>query len=215
MKELARKILKAGLPVPRFMRPVIRGTYMCGIILKETAVFLRKFFWVEVVVRSVCQTVGKGLMIDRIPFIRGEGIIRIGNNVHLSGRSCFYFMSGVPEKPVIEVGDGVFIGNGCTLSAGRKITIGNGVLMSAGVRIHDNDGHSLDIERRRKGTPQTSDEMSPVVIEDDVWIGADSIILKGVNIGRGAVIGAGSVVTRDVPSNCVAAGNPATIVKSA
>ena len=91
MKEMLKKILKAGFPVPGVLRPVIRGLYKLGVVTCEGLVFLRKFFFVEPVLRSIA-TVGKGLRADRLPYIRGKGRLIIGDNVQLSGRSCFYFM---------------------------------------------------------------------------------------------------------------------------
>ena len=110
----------------------------------------------------------------------------------------------------IRIGDNVGV-SGCTISANRSITIGSRVLIGSGALIMDNDAHPLDYRSRMSGSKGAS---SPIIIEDDVFIGARAIILKGVKIGLGAVVGAGAVVTKDVPQMCVVAGNPARIVKS-
>jgi acetyltransferase-like isoleucine patch superfamily enzyme len=214
IKNTVKTILGIGLPAPAIVRPVIRGFYYAGVIITESLIFMRKALWVEPVLRSVCAEVGRKLRADRLPYIRGKGCLRIGSEVNLSGRSSFYFMSNMPVKPVIEIGNNVFIGNGCTFSAASRIAVGDGAFISAGVRICDNDGHPLDAVRRMAGDPIRPDEVKPVTIEAGGWIGASAIILKGVTIGRGAVVGAGSVVTRDVPADTVVAGNPAVIVKS-
>jgi acetyltransferase-like isoleucine patch superfamily enzyme len=120
----------------------------------------------------------------------------------------------MPERPVIELGDEVFLGNACTLSAARRITVGAHSLISAEVRIHDNDGHPLDPARRRAHEPIAAGDARPVVIGENVWIGARATILKGVTIGSDAVVGAGAVVTGDVPAKTVVAGNPARVVGS-
>ena len=109
----------------------------------------------------------------------------------------------------IRIGNNVGI-SGSTLSANLSITIGNDVLIGSGALISDCDAHPLGYEARlRDGSPN----MAAVVIEDGAFIGARCIILKGVRIGRGSVIGAGSVVSRDVPAGVIAAGNPAKVVK--
>jgi len=213
MRTLAKQILHAGLPVPRVARPLIRCAYRVGVVAVETLVLMRKLLWTEPLLRSVCEEVGKGLRAERLPYMRGNGLIRIGNGVNLSGRSCFYFMRGMPETPRIEIGSNVFVGNGCTLCAGRRIVIGDNCLLSAGVRIHDNDGHPLDAGKRRRGDRIGPDDASPVTIEDNVWIGAGATILKGVTVGRNSIVGTGAVVTHDVPPDSVAAGNPAQVCR--
>lgn len=212
-KEAAKNILHSGLPVPLVIRPVIALLYRVGVLLVETGSFLRKFLWAEPVLRSICEKVGRGLRAERLPYIRGRGRLSFGDWSNLSGRSCFYFMGNMPEPPEIRVGSHVFIGNGCTFSAARSITIGDHCLISALVRIHDNDGHPLDPVRRRAKHPIGPAEAAPVVLDENVWIGAGAVILKGVRIGRDSVIGAGAVVTADVPAGTVVAGNPASPVK--
>jgi len=214
MKKLARALLHGGLPVPRFVRPVVRTTYRAGVFLVELWALAWKILWVGPVLKSVCSELGRGLRAERLPYMRGKGRLAMGEYVNLSGRSCFYFMAGMPELPEIRIGDRTFVGNGCTLAAARSITVGRHCLLSAGVRIHDNDGHPLDADRRRAGEPITVDEAAPVVIEDNVWIGARAIVLKGVTIGENAIVGTAAVVTRDVPPNTTVAGNPAKVVGS-
>ena len=83
--------------------------------------------------------------------------------------------------------------------------------IGGGVLIIDTDCHSIDWKVRRDSDNQICS--APITIEDDVWIGAQCIILKGVTIGARSIIGAGSVVTKDIPADCVAAGNPCRIIK--
>jgi acetyltransferase-like isoleucine patch superfamily enzyme len=122
----------------------------------------------------------------------------------------------------IEVGQDCYVGEGTRLWSGAKISIGNRVLISHGVNIFDNDTHPMNpakrheqfLEIRRRGHPRQIDLADqPVTICDDAWIGANAIVLKGVTISEGAVVAAGSVVTKDVPAYCVVAGNPARVVK--
>ena len=212
MKKLARALLHGGLPVPRFVRPVVRTTYRAGVFLVELWALAWKIVWVGPVLKSVCSELGKGLRAERLPYMRGKRRLVMGDYINLSGRSCFYFMAGMPELPEIRIGDRTFVGNGCTLAAARSITVGSHCLLSAGVRVHDNDGHPVDADRRRAGEPIAPDEAAAVVIEDNVWIGACAIVLKGVTIGENAIVGTGAVVTKNVPPNTIVAGNPARVV---
>jgi acetyltransferase-like isoleucine patch superfamily enzyme len=103
-----------------------------------------------------------------------------------------------------------------TLSATRSITIGDRCLIGSGVVITDSDHHVVDahpVSARRTATP-LSVPADEVVIENDVFIGTRAIVLKGVRIGAGSVIAAGSVVTADVPAGVVAGGNPARVLRS-
>ena len=90
----------------------------------------------------------------------------------------------------------------------NSITIGNDVVVSERVMIRDSDNHSI---KKEGEAPVVS---APIVIQDNVWIGMGATILKGVTIGEGSVIAAGSVVTKDIPTHCLAAGVPAKVVKT-
>ena len=112
------------------------------------------------------------------------------------------------------VGAQIIIGNhvgisGCTISAENSITIGSHVLLGSGCLITDSDAHPIDPDERRLGGKGKS---KPILIEDDVFIGARAIVLKGVTIGKGSVVGAGTVVTKSVPPYSIVAGNPAKVI---
>ncbi len=214
MKALIKRILYAGLPVPVIIRPVIRVLYHTGVCGVEGLAFFKKVFWIEPVMRSVCQEIGSGLRAERLPYMRGKGALFLGEKVNLSGLVGFTFMSGMPVQPEIRIGSGTFIGHGCGFSVARRIVIGKGCLIAGSVHVHDNDGHPLSPDRRLRNERIRQDEAAEVIIGDNVWIGGHSLVLKGVTIGDGAIVGAGSVVTRDVPSASVVAGNPARVIKT-
>ena len=111
----------------------------------------------------------------------------------------------------------VKIGNNVGMSSTRiwvhdSVVVGDNVKIGACVLITDTDAHPMDYMARRTSNEGT--KSAPIVIEDDVWVGAHSIILKGVTIGARSIIGAGSVVTKSIPADCVAAGNPCMLIKS-
>lgn len=125
-----------------------------------------------------------------------------------------------PEGQVTVGDDSVLVG--AIFMCSDRITIGKRVVISYHVTIADSDFHPLDLEARRLDAIANAPggdrskrppiESRPVVIEDDAWIGIGAIVLKGVHIGQGARVAAGSVVTRDVPAGATVAGNPARIV---
>ena len=116
-------------------------------------------------------------------------------------------------NPAIRIGDGTSIGDGSHITAINRIELGKNVLTGKYVLITDNAHGDADpalLETAPNKRPLVS--KGPVVIEDNVWIGEKASILPGVHIGRGAIIGAGAVVTKDVPAGCMALGVPARIV---
>ncbi|MFF8503084.1 DapH/DapD/GlmU-related protein [Streptomyces anulatus] len=104
-------------------------------------------------------------------------------------------------------GENVFVNQGCTFMDKGGIRIGNGVMIAPKVSLITG-GHPLPLAERRAYL-----SFAPIVIEDDVWIGAAAVITQGVTVGAGAVVAAGAVVTRDVPAGTVVAGVPARVIK--
>lgn len=144
--------------------------------------------------------------------------IRVGSNTIVRGELLTFGHAGS-----IEIGEWCYIGENTRIWSAEKVSIGDRVLISHNVNIHDCDAHPIDPEKRHQhfyqisttGHPRNHIEIvsRPVVIEDDVWIGFNAIILKGVTIGKGSIVGAGSVVTKNVPSSVIVAGNPAIFIR--
>lgn len=149
--------------------------------------------------------------------IRGARIT-IGDNFYLSsGNGVNPIASNLQADVYVEPGATLTIGNNVGMSSTRlwiheSARIGNNVKIGGCVLITDTDAHPMDYMARRSSNEGT--KSAPVVIEDDVWVGAHCIILKGVTIGARSIIGAGSVVTNSIPVDCVAAGNPCRVIKS-
>jgi acetyltransferase-like isoleucine patch superfamily enzyme len=141
----------------------------------------------------------------------------LGEGVHVFTWTTF----NVEPTGYVEIGDGSTIVGGIFMCA-ERITVGRNVIVSYHVTIADSDFHPIDSELRIQDAIANSPlgdrsqrpaiVSRPVMIEDDVWIGIGAIILKGVHIGRGARIQAGSVVTQDVPPGQTVAGNPAKLI---
>lgn len=115
------------------------------------------------------------------------------------------------ENAVIHIGEHSGL-SGVTIMCAKKVVLGRNVALGANVTIYDNDMHATNPYLRQFDNDNNI-VTKEVIIDDYVWIGAHSIVLKGVHIGRGAVVGAGSVVTKDIPPLTVYAGNPAKYIK--
>jgi Bacterial transferase hexapeptide (six repeats) len=144
---------------------------------------------------------------------RDQGLL-LGDDVRVYHRTVF----SVEASGMVEVGDGSVLA-GVEFMCAERITLGKCVIVSYNVTIADCDFHPLDPDLRRRDAVANAPEgdrsqrpplvTAPVVVEDGAWIGIGAIVLKGVRIGRDARIGAGAVVTADVPTGVTVAGNPA------
>ncbi|WP_272509032.1 sugar O-acetyltransferase [Clostridium ganghwense] len=108
----------------------------------------------------------------------------------------------------IKIGENFYANHGCIILDVNEVKIGNNVLLAPGVKI-STATHPIDPVERAKG----NEYALPIEIGDNVWIGAGAIIVPGVKIGANTVIGAGSVVTKDIPENVVAVGNPCKVIR--
>jgi acetyltransferase-like isoleucine patch superfamily enzyme len=149
-------------------------------------------------------------------YATGRVGLRVGSNVTIWRASL-----AADENALIEIGDYCYLAN-ASLVCSERITIGARVLVAGGVTIADSDFHPIAPAARLADTVALSPvgdrqrrpvvESRPVVIEDDVWIGYNATILKGVRVGAGAIIAPGALVHRDVPAGAQVAGNPARVV---
>lgn len=146
----------------------------------------------------------------------GQEFISIGHNVKIGRKSVITAWKSLNSNPIISIGDYVDLGEDCHITAANKIIIGNHVLLGKKVTITDNAHGSCSSLSELHYSPLSRKIYSkgPVIIGENVWIGDKSTILPNVNIGKGAIIGANSVVTRDVAAYSVVAGVPAKEVKS-
>ena len=143
--------------------------------------------------------------------------IRVGANSHLKGELLTFAHGGE-----ISIGEYCYVGEQSHIWSAARISIGDRVLISHNVNIFDSLTHPVSpVERHRhfhqiitRGHPGQVDlEEAPVHIGHDAWIGCLAIVLRGVTIGEGAIVGAGSVVSKDVPPFTIVAGNPARVVR--
>jgi acetyltransferase-like isoleucine patch superfamily enzyme len=212
LKRSVRRALSLHLPVNNLTSPAWRTLYQAHVVIRESWIWVHRFLWNEPLFRSQCASIGDGFWMEELPYLQGRGDITIGSNVRLSGKPHFAFNNRYCI-PKLDIGDDSFVGHLCDFRAARSITIGCRCLIAGGTMIADYDGHPLDAALRSAGRTSPASDIQPVVLGDDVWVGYGAVVLKGVRIGNRAIVGAKSVVTRDVPSDCVVAGNPARVIR--
>ncbi len=154
-------------------------------------------------------SIGRNFRVTKRLRIKGPGTIVIGDSVTIDGTSHAVTPYTYAKEAIIRIGNNVFLNStrfGCRIS----ITVGDDCILGD-ANVTDTDFHHVDPRQRHSPEPPPA---KPVVIERNVWIAGASIVLKGVTIGENSVVGAGSVVTRDIPKDSLALGNPAQVVKS-
>ena len=176
--------------------------------------------WGRLVLRLYGVQFGNHLQMGSAPLVQRhrEARIRLGNDVTILN-TLVENLAGIAHRTVLcatRPGAELVIGNkvgisGAVLYAWQRIEIGDRVAIGAGATVYDSDFHPLDPAARDRGDVSQVG-VAPVVIESDVWLSARCMVLKGVTIGRGAVVGAGAVVTKDVPPGTIVAGVPARVV---
>lgn len=204
--RIAKVIRRFEVPPVKPVYQVLAWERSLRIICWNT---LMRVFYHTPIFKLRCQKIGKGFyLIGGIPLVMGHLRLNIGDDVIMHGVSTLVGAK-VFDEPTLHVGNNTHLGYQLIVDVGCDVTIGNNVLIADRVIIRSYDGHPTDPAKRHLPAPPESSK--PIVIKDNAWIGAGCIILKGVTIGEGAIVAAGSVVTAKVPPNCLAIGNPARV----
>jgi acetyltransferase-like isoleucine patch superfamily enzyme len=217
MAEALRAVVGApdrvSAPIPRAVVLPVLWSFLAG---RSVIHFARRVFIAEPLFRAYVTERGKGLHTGIfIHWIEGKGDIVVGDDVLFDGQSSIRFASRFVDRPRLVVGDGSGIAHGCQITVGKQVTIGKHCRIASEVVISDSSGHPSEAGARLSGAPPADEDVRPVTIGDNVWIGRRAIIMPGVTIGEGSVISSGAVVMNDIPPFTVAAGNPARKVASA
>lgn len=153
--------------------------------------------------------------------IRDGGLIEIGKDVTLNSQNYGYHINihspvklfaNINKGALVKIGDRTRIHGSC-IHARERIEIGQNCLIGGNCQIFDCNAHHLSMDNSANRI-NTTGITKPIIIEDNVWIGANCIILPGVKIGEGSIIAAGSVVNKDVPARSIVGGNPAVVIKT-
>jgi len=177
-------------------------TFRVSSALSDAAAVIRARYYL----RSA-QSLGPRVRLWGVPFINNQGTLLIGDRVRLASGVSTLELSVGPHA-TLEIGDRVLINHGCSIGATKLVRIGQRCNIGSQVILIDNAFHEIDPARRDE-----QPEPAPVILEENVWLAARVIVLPGVTIGKNSVVGAGSVVTRDIPPDVLAAGIPAKVIR--
>lgn len=210
-RDTYRAVRRFHLPVPRVVgRPLLvlftslRGVYYSAV----------RLFVCEPLFKAACKSYGRNVTTGVfVHYIMGSGDIVVGDDAIIDGKSSFGFGARFAERPLLEIGARTYVGHACSFSVSTRITIGSDCFIATGCFFLDSPGHPLDPTRRLAHLPPDPEQVKPVTIGDNVWIGTQAMILPGVTIGEGSVVAARAVVTSDVPPYSVVGGMPARVIK--
>jgi acetyltransferase-like isoleucine patch superfamily enzyme len=194
------------------IKPIHLPLYYLDYFVKVITKRFVQTFWSIPLFKARCEKVGKNLSLPNgIPLIIGSHLkIYLGDNVSIA-RSTIG-ASKVFDNPILKIGNNSSIGYGTTISVAKEVVIGDDCLISGGCLIMDSDDHPISPQKRLLKLPVEKEGVKPVRIGNNVWVGANATILKGVIIGDNSIIATHSVVTKAVSENSIYAGVPAKLV---
>ena len=207
LRWLYHAVHRFSVPVPRMLvRPVVQ-LFLLG---RAFWYFFLRVFVCEPFFKAHCREYGWDVHTGvYLHWIQGKGDIIVGDDVLLDGKSSIAFAARFADRPTLTIGSHTGLGHGCSLVVGKAITIGNHCRIADGVAFRDSSGHASDPAARKAGRPPAPEQVRPITIGDNVWIGACAFIGPGVTIGEGSIVAAHAVVCSDVAPYTIVAGNPA------
>jgi acetyltransferase-like isoleucine patch superfamily enzyme len=195
------------LPAPA---PLVKPLLHAYVANRTVVHFLRRVLVAEPLFKAYCKSYGKGVTTGiYVHWIQGSGDIVLGDHVNFDGKSSITFAARFADRPTLEVGDHTGISHECSFSIGKRVRIGRHCRIASGVHILDSSGHPSTPDARKAGDAPRDEDVKPVTIEDNVWIGRRATVFPGVTIGEGSIVSTGAMVMTDVAPYTIVAGNPA------
>jgi acetyltransferase-like isoleucine patch superfamily enzyme len=211
LRSLAKGLRGSSLPIPKAFNPVLRIGFNLQAAIANVFRWALTYFYRAPLFRGRCETFGKRVRVTRMPFVVGHTKIYVGDDVNFFGKMDV-FSGRIFDEPRLILHNRVDIGHNVVFVVNKEIVIEDDVNVASGVRFMDSDAHPRDAADRIADLPPKPEEIKPVRICKNAWIGQNAFILKGVTVGEGAVVGVNSVVVTDIPPYSVAMGNPARVV---
>jgi len=194
---------------------IFKALYIIHVVIKQIVSDVLRILYYTPLFKSRLSNKPKQLYLyGGLPVVIGSLDITMGNKVRLAAMTTISGRAVGNVIPQLVVGDNVGIAWRTSISVGSKITIGNNVRIAGDCYLAGYPGHPVNAKLRALGKPDTESQIGDITLDDDVWLATGVKVMPGVTIGRGTIVAAGSVVTKDLPSYVLAAGAPARIIKS-
>lgn len=209
---VAKSVLHGNFPVPlspyRVIDPVARISHHFLVEL------LRQFWWTPRFKTRLKKAPSHVYLYSGIPYITAGLDIVMGENCRISGITTFTGRTAGREVPTLIMGNNVGISWQTTLAVGTRIVLADNVRIAGRCFLAGYPGHPINPNARASGMAERDSQVGEIVLEKNVWLGTGCTVLPNVTIGQNSIIGTGSVVTRDIPANVIAAGNPAKVIRA-
>ena len=212
LKKIIRRLMSPAVPrLPRLILAPLRLVYEAHFFIIAVCRLLITVFYRNPLFQARCASFGRNVTVAGLPFVSGPVQIHVGNDVSIGGNVII--LSGrMHDQPKLILKDGSGLGWNVIIVVNREVLIEEDVRIPHDCRISDSDGHPREADLRRANLPPFPQDIRPVRICRDAWIGNGTHIMKGVTIGEGAIIGANSVVISNIPAYALALGNPAEVL---
>jgi serine acetyltransferase len=207
LRAVYRFVRNFSLPAPRW---IFRPLLLLFVAVREIYFFCYRVCICEPLFKAYCTEYGRNLHTGAfIHWVMGKGRLILGDNVVIDGKCTFIFAHRYVDQPTLRIGNNVGVGHNCVFTVGREITIGNNVMLGGNIELFDSPGHPTDPARRIAGLPASAEDVKPIHIEDNVWVGSGTIIYPGVTLGEACIVARGAIVMSSVPPYVIVAGSPA------
>lgn len=211
VRDTYRAVRHFHLPVPR---AVGRPLHLLFVAVRGVYYGTYRLLVAEPLFKAACRSYGRNVRTGVfVHFVLGDGDIYVGDDSNIDGKCSFVFGARFAERPTLRIGARTYVGHRCSFSVSSSITVGDDCYVAGGCLFLDSPGHPLDPGRRLAHLPPDPEQVRPITVEDNVWLGTDAVVMPGVTIGRGSVVAARAVVTGDVPPYTVVGGMPARVLK--
>jgi len=209
VKRILKSVLRLNIPVVKWIHLPL---YYMHVFVTRTISEIYLKLWATPLFKAYCDECGDGLKLyNGVPYVQGQLKIQLGDSVTIN--LCTLAGGHAFDDPTLKIGNRSTIGYANTISVSKSVTIGDDVMIAENCFIADNNGHPLHPEKRRQHLPVPKNEIASVAIGNNVWIGRNCVILKGVKIGDNCIIAANTVVTKSIPANTLVQTSPVKHIK--